>query len=48
MWEICVVSFVLTVFEQQQLNVVETYKECAVNKVSLCLRSNEKSSQPPM
>ena len=37
-----------TVFETLQLIVVETYKECAINKASMFLRTNEKSSQLQM
>jgi len=39
---------VFTVCEPLQLNVVETYKECAINKALLFLSTNEKSSQLPM
>jgi len=38
----------LTVFEALQLNVFETYKECAINKASVFLSSCEKSSQLAM
>jgi hypothetical protein len=38
---------VFSVFETLQLKVFETYKECAINKVSLFLCTNEKSSQLP-
>jgi hypothetical protein len=36
---------VFTVFEPLQLDVFDTYKECAINKASSVLRTNEKSSQ---
>jgi hypothetical protein len=42
------VSSVFTVFEPLQLNVVETYKEFAINEASWVLSTKDKSSQPPI
>jgi len=47
-WEFCIVSCVLTLFETLELNVFETYKECAINKASVFLSSSDKSSQIPL
>ena len=38
----------LTLFETLELNVFETYKECAINRASVFLSSSEKSSQLAM
>ena len=49
----CIVLYVLYCFVCFQsfwtpAVVFETYKECAINKASMCLRTNEKSSQLQM
>ena len=45
LWMMSIVSCMFTVYEPLQLDVFDTYKECAINKASLFLSTNEKSSQ---